>query len=61
MIADVRVFDVYRGKGVDEGFKSIALEVVIQPRDATLAEAEIEALTAKVVAAVEKQGGKLRA
>ncbi|KQP47796.1 phenylalanine--tRNA ligase subunit beta [Brevundimonas sp. Leaf280] len=61
LIADVRVFDVYRGKGVDEGFKSVALEVVIQPREATLTEAEIEALTAKVVGAVEKQGGKLRA
>lgn len=61
LIADVRVFDVYRGKGVDEGFKSVALEVVLQPRDATLTDAEIEALTAKVVAAVDKQGGKLRA
>lgn len=60
LIADVRVFDVYRGKGVDEGFKSVALEVVIQPREATLAETEIEALSAKVVAAVEKLGGKLR-
>ncbi|MDQ1155274.1 phenylalanyl-tRNA synthetase beta subunit [Brevundimonas sp. SORGH_AS 993] len=60
LIADVRVFDVYRGKGVDEGFKSVALEVVIQPRDATLTEAEIEALTAKIVAALEKQGGRLR-
>ncbi|SDQ51250.1 phenylalanine--tRNA ligase subunit beta [Brevundimonas sp. 374] len=61
LIADVRVFDVYRGKGVDDGFKSVALEVVIQPREATLTEAEIEALTAKVVGAVEKQGGRLRA
>lgn len=61
LIVDVRVFDIYRGKGVDHGFKSVALEVVIQPREATLAEAEIEAMTAKVVAAVEKQGGKLRA
>ncbi len=61
LIAEVRVFDIYRGKGVDEGFKSVALEVVIQPRDATLTDAEIEALTAKIVAAVEKQGGKLRA
>jgi len=61
LIADVRVFDVYRGKGVDEGFKSVALEVVIQPRDATLTEAEIEALTVRIVAAVEKQGGRLRA
>ena len=61
LIADVRVFDVYRGKGVDDGFKSVALEVMIQPREATLTEAEIEALTAKVVGAVEKQGGRLRA
>ena len=61
LITDVRVFDVYRGKGVDEGFKSVALEVVIQPREATLTEAEIESLTAKVVGAVEKQGGRLRA
>lgn len=61
LIVDVRVFDIYRGKGVDDGFKSVALEVVIQPREATLTESEIEALTAKVVAAVEKQGGKLRA
>ncbi|CAN5302572.1 phenylalanine--tRNA ligase subunit beta [soil metagenome] len=60
LITDVRVFDVYRGQGVPEGSKSVALEVVIQPREATLTEAEIEALSAKVVAAVEKLGGKLR-
>jgi phenylalanyl-tRNA synthetase beta chain len=60
LIAAVRVFDVYEGPGVPEGSKSVAIEVVIQPRDKTLAEAEIEALSAKVVAAVEKAGGKLR-
>ena len=60
LIETVRVFDVYRGQGVPEGMKSVALEVVIQPREATLGEAEIEALSAKVVAAVEKLGGKLR-
>ena len=60
LIADVRVFDVYRGAGVPEGMKSVALEVVIQPRETTLTEAEIEALTGRIVAAVEKQGGVLR-
>ena len=60
LIAAVRVFDVYEGPGVPDGFKSVALEVVIQPRDKTLAEAEIEALSARIVAAVEKAGGKLR-
>ena len=60
LIAEVRVFDVYRGQGVPEGQKSVAVEVEIQPRAATLAEAEIEALTAKVVAAAAKAGAVLR-
>ena len=61
LIVDVRVFDVYRGPGVEAGFKSVALEVDIQPRDATLTEAEIEALSAKIVAAASKTGATLRA
>lgn len=60
LIAEVRVFDVYRGQGVPEGQKSVAIEVEIQPRAATLTEAEIEALTAKIVAAAGKAGGTLR-
>lgn len=60
LIAEVRVFDVYRGQGVPEGQKSVAIEVEIQPRAATLTEAEIEALTAKVVAAATKAGAVLR-
>jgi phenylalanyl-tRNA synthetase beta chain len=60
LIEDVRVFDVYRGAGVPEGSKSVAIEVVIQPREATLTEVEIEALSAKVVAAAAKVGGQLR-
>ena len=60
LIAEVRVFDVYRGAGVAEGSKSVALEVVLQPREATLTEVEIEALSTRVVAAAEKQGATLR-
>ena len=61
LIADTRVFDVYQGQGVPEGSKSVAVEAVIQPREKTLTDAEIEALSAKVVAAVDKAvGGKLR-
>ena len=61
LIADVRVFDVYQGPGVAEGDKSVALEVVIQPREKTLADAEIEALSARIVAAAEKAcGARLR-
>ena len=60
LIAEVRVFDVYRGQGVPEGQKSVAIEVEIQPRAATLTEAEIEALTTKVVASAGKVGAVLR-
>jgi phenylalanyl-tRNA synthetase beta chain len=62
LITEARVFDVYEGPGVPDGAKSVAIEVLVQPREKTLADAEIEALSAKVVAAVEKAtGGKLRA
>ena len=61
LIADVRVFDVYQGKGVPEGQKSVAVEVTVQPTEKTLTEAEIEALSARIVAAAEKAvGAKLR-
>jgi phenylalanyl-tRNA synthetase beta chain len=60
LIETVTVFDVYEGKGVPEGHKSVAAAVRIQPRDATLTEAEIEALAQKIVAAAIKLGATLR-
>jgi phenylalanyl-tRNA synthetase beta chain len=62
LISDVIVFDVYEGKGIEPGKKSIAIAVTIQPREKTMTDAEIEALSAKVVAEVTKRtGGVLRA
>ncbi len=61
LIAGVGVFDDYRGKGLDEGKKSLAIEVRLQPTDATLTDEELEAVSGKIVAAVEKNtGGVLR-
>ncbi|HXA40785.1 MAG TPA: phenylalanine--tRNA ligase subunit beta [Phenylobacterium sp.] len=61
LIADARVFDVYQGKGVPEGQKSVAVEVTVQPTEKTLTDAEIEALSARIVTAAEKAvGAKLR-
>jgi phenylalanyl-tRNA synthetase beta chain len=61
LITQVRVFDVYQGQGVPEGQKSVAVEVLIQPTDKTLTDAEIDALSAKIVAAAAKTvGAKLR-
>jgi phenylalanyl-tRNA synthetase beta chain len=61
LIAEVTVFDVFTGTGVPQGKKSIAIEVSLQPREKTLTDAEIEAVAAKIVAAVQKAtGGELR-
>ena len=61
LIAAARVFDVYAGAGIEAGAKSLALEVTVQPREATLTEAEIEALSARIIAAAEKAvGARLR-
>ncbi len=61
LIANVTVFDVYEGKGIDEDKKSIAIAVTLQPREKTLTDQEIDAVAAKIVADVTKKtGGTLR-
>ncbi len=61
LISDVTVFDVYEGKGIDDGKKSIAIAVTLQPREKTLTDQEIEAVALRIVAEVAKKtGGVLR-
>jgi phenylalanyl-tRNA synthetase beta chain len=57
LIAGVSLFDVYEGDKLPEGKKSLAIEVVFQPREHTLTDAEIETSGQKVVAAVAKATG----
>jgi phenylalanyl-tRNA synthetase beta chain len=58
LISDVTVFDLYR---LEDGHISLAIDVTLQPKDKTLTEAEIEAVSARIVAAVTKAtGGVLR-
>jgi len=61
LIADVTVFDVYEGKGIDDNKKSIAIAVTMQPREKTMTDQEIDAVAARIVAEVTKRtGGMLR-
>ncbi|MEK9662843.1 MAG: phenylalanine--tRNA ligase subunit beta, partial [Alphaproteobacteria bacterium] len=61
LIADAALFDIYTGKGVEDGKKSLAIQVTLQPVDKTLTDAEIDAVATQIVAAVEKAtGGTLR-
>ena len=66
LIESVRVFDQFTGEKAEAqmgaGKKSIALTVRLQPVDKTLTEAEIEAVSAKIIEKVAKAtGGALRA
>jgi len=61
LVTEIRLFDLYEGTGLPDGKKSLAIAVTLQPQDATLTDAEIEAFSQKLVAAVEKAtGGVLR-
>lgn len=57
LISDAALFDVYTGKGIDDGKKSLAVEVTLQPTDATLTDEQIDAVAAKIVANVVKRTG----
>jgi phenylalanyl-tRNA synthetase beta chain len=57
LIVDAALFDRYAGERLPEGKVSLALEVTLQPKDASLTDAEIEAVGAKIVAAVSKATG----
>ncbi|WP_371224665.1 phenylalanine--tRNA ligase subunit beta [Roseovarius sp. 2305UL8-3] len=61
LIDEVRVFDEFIGGSLGEGKKSLAITVRLQPTDATLKDADIEAVSAKIVEKVTKAtGGTLR-
>jgi phenylalanyl-tRNA synthetase beta chain len=59
LVAKVGVFDVYQGEGLPEGSKSIAIHVVLQPRERTLTDAEIDAAMSKIVAEVARRTGAI--
>ncbi|WP_409160701.1 phenylalanine--tRNA ligase subunit beta [Pectobacterium sp. B2J-2] len=54
-LVGVNLFDVYRGKGVAEGYKSLAISLTLQDTTRTLAEEEIAATVAECVAALKQR------
>jgi len=57
LITAVDVFDIYEGRGIDPGKKSIAISVTLQPREKTLTDQEIEAAATKILTEVTKRTG----
>jgi phenylalanyl-tRNA synthetase beta chain len=50
LLRDLRVFDVYRGPGIETGRKSVALGLILQDSSRTLTDVDADAVVAKVVA-----------
>ncbi|MDD5321597.1 MAG: phenylalanine--tRNA ligase subunit beta [Methylococcales bacterium] len=60
-LQDVIVFDIYRGKGVEEGSKSVALSLIMQDEAQTLTDSEIDAIISRVLdILINKIHAKLR-
>lgn len=60
LLQHVTVFDVYQGKGVEPGKKSIALTVTLQAPDRTLTDADIDTVSKNIIASAAKAGATLR-
>lgn len=58
LVSDVKIFDIYRGKGIDSGRKSIALSLILQDSSRTLTDEVADATMRKVV---QRLQGKLGA
>ncbi|OIR09523.1 phenylalanine--tRNA ligase beta subunit [mine drainage metagenome] len=59
-VVELALFDVYRGKGVEQNKKSLAFRVLLQDTQKTLTDNEIEENVARLVAALQRQGAQLR-
>jgi phenylalanyl-tRNA synthetase beta chain len=59
-VVELALFDVYRGKGVEQNKKSLAFRVLLQDTQKTLTDNEIEENMARLVAALQRQGAQLR-
>ena len=61
VLQEVIIFDIYRGKGVEEGSKSIALSLIMQDDTQTLTDSEIDAIVGRLLALLNNEkNAKLR-
>jgi phenylalanyl-tRNA synthetase beta chain len=59
-VVEIALFDLYRGKGVDQGKKSLAFRVLLQDTHKTLTDLEIEPSITQLVAVLQTNGAQLR-
>lgn len=61
LVTAIELFDIYRGKGVPEGKKSLAFKVLMQDTLKTLTDEEVDATVTALIAAAQACGATLRA
>ncbi|HKT14732.1 MAG TPA: phenylalanine--tRNA ligase subunit beta [Allosphingosinicella sp.] len=59
-IVDASLFDMFEGRGVPEGHKSLAVEVTLQPGEKSFTDEQLQAISDRIVAAAAKLGAQLR-
>jgi phenylalanyl-tRNA synthetase beta chain len=57
LLRDLVLFDRYQGKGVETGFKSLAIGLILQEESRTLTDADVEAVVAGVMATLHRDHG----
>lgn len=60
LLERIELFDIYTGSQIPEGKKSVAYSIWLRSADSTLSDTEIEAVSEKIVARLEKMGVELR-
>ena len=60
LIQAVTLFDVYRGVGLPENMKSMAVKVILQDAESTLTDDTVEEIVQRLIAAAETVGAQLR-
>ena len=59
-VVELALFDLYRGKGVGEGKKSLAFRVLLQDTQKTLTDIEVDKSIARLLAVLQQHGAQLR-
>ena len=57
LIKTVKIFDVYQGDNIGDGKKSIAFNVILEPKDKTLSDKDIEQISKKIISTVQETTG----
>lgn len=60
LIQEIELFDLYRGTGLPDGMKSMAVKIILQDTEATLTDEAVEPIVSALIAQAETVGAKLR-